>query len=134
MTSPGLAHFDRPAVEQFLREWEALFDRGDHARMAAFYAEDAQLIATQIETVEGRPAIASFWRAACEGARAAGLRRTVRMTDMRCSGALAYIRGEVQLHHGDAPGPVRVRYVTLWTRDDDGVWRLSIDISSAAPR
>ena len=113
MSDTGLQRFDRPDVERFLRQWEERFDRGDHRRMAACYAEDAQLIGTHIETVVGRSAIESFWRVACEGARATGLRRTVQMTAMNRSGALAYVRGVVQLHHRGAPGAARVRDLTL---------------------
>jgi len=69
--------FERPVVERFVRAWQDAFDRGDYEAMAAAYSEDAVLRATDMPTVSGREAIVRFWRTACEGAKHAGIRRTV---------------------------------------------------------
>ncbi len=128
---PGLTNLDPETAGTFAREWEALFDRGDHATMAAYYAADAQLIGTHLETITGRSAIARFWEAACQGARAAGLRRTVHVEAVDRDGDLGAVRGTVELRRG--AGTTTVRYLTLWRRDAAGAWRISVDISSAAP-
>lgn len=131
--STGLTSLDPATVERFLRDWERAFDDGDFRRMAAFYADDARLIGTHLDTVVGRPAIETFWRTACEGGRATGLRRTIELDEADSSGDLGYLRGTVSLARPGSAVPDRVRYVTLWRRAPDGVWRLTIDISSAAP-
>ena len=100
--------------------------------MAAYYAEDARLVATQHPTVEGRAAIERFWRSACEGATASGITRRVYLDEVEASGDLGYMRGFVTLGRGDAPDTT-VRYVTVWKRRADGVWRLVEDISAPAP-
>lgn len=46
----SLATLDLPAMEQFTREFESLFNDGDASGMAACYAEDARLLR------RGRPA------------------------------------------------------------------------------
>lgn len=132
-TTMGLTALDHDAVERFLREWERLFDRGDARTMAAYYTEDATLIATQTETLVGRAAIEEFFRVSSDGARAVGLRRTVHLDEAECDGELGYLRGTVLLRRPDAPATVRVRYVTLWKRQSDGAWRLAVDISSPEP-
>ena len=128
----GLTSFDPARIEQFARDWETMFDRGDHRTMAAYYAADATLIGTHMATIDGRPAIERFWRAACEGARRVALRRTVHLEHAEHAGALGYIRGTVVLDSQGGPPRRTVRYVTLWRREADGVWRLNVDISSAA--
>ena len=128
---PGLRDLQAETVEEFAREWEALFDRGDHAAMAAYYTEDAELVATQLETIAGRPAIARVGEGACKGARAAGLRRTVHVEAVERDRELAALRGRVELRR-DAT-ITTVRYVTLWRRDATGAWRIAVDISSPAP-
>ena len=128
----GLMSLDRETLAQFVREWEQLFDEGDHRRMAAFYTEDALLIATQRETEVGRPAIEEFWRTACAGARAAGMSRTVHLDAVESSGELGYLRGIVRLRYAGAADAIRVRYVTVWRREHDGAWRIAVDISSPA--
>jgi uncharacterized protein (TIGR02246 family) len=129
----GLKSLEPNDVHQFVRDWEAWFNDGDHATMAAFYAEDARLIATQTPTIRGRPAIAEFYRAACERTRAAGLRRTVHLEDVDCAGNLGYMRGTVRLSRaGESPATI-VRHLTLWKQQSGGGWQLIEDISSVAP-
>ena len=60
----SLASLEQQAVEQFTREFESLFNAGDAAGMASFYAEDAKLLAENAELVRGRGAIELFWREA----------------------------------------------------------------------
>lgn len=133
MLRAGLPDLDRRTAEHFIRAWERAFDEGDYRRMAAFYTRDARLIGTNMETVDGRHDIEAFWQTACEGGRAAGLRRVIDLDEVRVSGDLGYMRGTVFLSRAGSDVSTRVRYVTLWRREEDAVWRLSVDISSAAP-
>jgi uncharacterized protein (TIGR02246 family) len=129
----GLVSLEPRELDEFVRCWETWFDVGDYERMAGFYAEDARLIATQVATVEGRPAIAEFFRLACEATRAAGVRRTVQVERAESAGELGYLRGTVVLSRPSMPEPATIRYVTLWKPQADRVWRIIEDISSAAP-
>jgi len=129
----GLVSLEPRELDEFVRCWERWFDEGEYERMAGFYAEDARLIATQVATVEGRPAIAQFFRLACEATRAAGVRRRVHIDRAESAGDLGYLRGTVVLSRPGTPEPATIRYVTLWKRQADGAWRIIEDISSAAP-
>jgi uncharacterized protein (TIGR02246 family) len=128
----GLADLEGEAVRDFARYWEAAFNEGDYHAVADYYTHDARLIASQTETIEGRPAIGQFWKAATEGAKAAGVRRTVQVEEAGCDGDLGYLRGTVVLaRDGHA---TTARYLTLWKKEADGRWRIAIDISSPVPR
>lgn len=127
----GLADLESETVRDFARYWEAVFNEGDYDAVADCYTQDARLIATQAETVEGRPAIERFWRAAGEGASAAGVRRTVQVDDAGSDGRLGYLRGTVVLSRGEQA--TMIRYLTLWKREGDGRWRITVDISSPSP-
>jgi ketosteroid isomerase-like protein len=129
----GLPDLGRATVDRFLRAWERAFDDGDYRRMAATYTADARLIATQMETIEGRDATEAFWRSACAVARDAGVHRSVALDEVRASDDLGFMRGVVTLRFARGGPPTRVRYVTIWRRESDGVWRLSVEISSVAP-
>jgi uncharacterized protein (TIGR02246 family) len=128
----GLADLEDQTVEDFAHYWETVFNDGDYRALAAYYTEDARLIATQLETVEGRAAIERFWRAGSEGANAAGVRRTVQVEDAGSDGELGYLRGTVVLAINERA--TTVRYLTLWKREADGRWRIAVDISSPSPQ
>ena len=82
----SLASLEYEEVEQFTREFEALFNAGDAAGMASFYAEDARLLAEHADLIRGRDAIERFWREAIRRARAADAERTIRLDEVTSSG------------------------------------------------
>jgi uncharacterized protein (TIGR02246 family) len=129
----GLTSLDNDAVQEFTRRWESMFNQGNYRAMAGHYAQDATLIATQQETVTGRPAIERFWQHACEHAETVQLKRTVHVEEVGSDGDLGYLRGTVVLAAGDRQAATTVRYLTLWKRQPDGAWRVAVDISSAGP-
>ena len=81
----SLASLEYEEVEQFTREFEALFNAGDAAGMASFYAEDARLLAEHADLIRGRDAIERFWREAISRARAADALRTIRLDESTAS-------------------------------------------------
>ena len=55
-----MAEAVRREIEQRVREFEAAYNRGDMAALAALYAEDAALMPPDRGTITGRPAIQRF--------------------------------------------------------------------------
>jgi uncharacterized protein (TIGR02246 family) len=128
----SLTALDKQTVEQFTRDFESLFDAGDAAGMAEFYAPEAKLLAESTELIQGRPAIEQFWRRAIEGARAAGAVRTISLAEVTSSGGLGYALGTVAVRI--ATGRQRTtKYATIWQRAADGRWQLAVDSSSPNP-
>lgn len=125
----SLASLDERAVEQFTRDFESLFNNGDAAGMAGFYAEDAKLLAENTELVRGRAAIEQFWRHAIERARAAHAIRTISLDQVTSSGDLGYALGTVMVQIPHRPR-MTTKYATIWQREADGQWRLAVDSSS----
>jgi uncharacterized protein (TIGR02246 family) len=128
----SLASLEHEEVERFIRRFEALFNAGDAAGMAAFYAEDARLLAEHADLVRGRDAIERFWREAISRARSASAVRTIRLDEVISSGDLGYALGTVvvQIPSGRE---LTTKYATIWQRDADGGWRLAVDSSSPNP-
>src|SRR2546421_12731111 len=91
----SLASLEHEEVEQFTREFEALFNAGDAAGMAAFYAEDARLLAEHADLVRGRDAIERFWREALGRAPAASAVRTIKLGEGISARDLGYALGTV---------------------------------------
>lgn len=57
----SLASLDKQTVERFTRDFETLFNAGDAAGLAAFYAEGARLLAENAPLISGRADIERFW-------------------------------------------------------------------------
>jgi uncharacterized protein (TIGR02246 family) len=128
----ALASLGQEEVEQFTRRFEALFNAGDAAGMAAFYAEDARLLAEHADLVRGRGAIERFWHEAISRARAASAVRTINLDEVISSGDLGYVLGTVVVRIPSGRELV-TKYATIWQRDADGRWRLAVDSSSPNP-
>ena len=128
----SLASLEHEEVEQFTHEFEALFNAGDAAGMASYYAEDARLLAEHADLVRGRDAIERFWREATSRARAADALRTIRLDEVTSSGDLGYALGVVVVRIPSGPELI-TKYATIWQRDADGRWRLAVDSSSPNP-
>src|SRR5262249_59705230 len=93
----ALTTFDRQEFDRFARAFEELFYRGDAATMTSFYAQDAVIMAPDSEAVQGRHAIQEFWQAACQAAQRTGMKRTIIVQHMECSGDLGYVLSTVTL-------------------------------------
>jgi ketosteroid isomerase-like protein len=107
-----LASLEVDAVSEFIRNGKPCSTAETVKSMAEYYAKDATLIATQMPTVRGRPAIERFWQQACEGAKAAGITRTVHREEAGSEGDLGYIRGAVVLTKGEDQTPITARSLT----------------------
>jgi uncharacterized protein (TIGR02246 family) len=129
----GLTTIDNDTVEEFVRYWESVFDQGDYQAMAEYYTKNATLIATQLNTLNGRAEIERFWQTACKGALKAQIKRVVHVAEIGDDRELAFIRGTVTLATPDQQVPTIIRYVTLWRREEDSRWRITVDISSPEP-
>ena len=128
----SLASLEHEEVEQFTREFEALFNAGDAAGMASYYAEDDRLLAEHADLVRGRDAIERFWREAISRARAADALRTIRLDEVTSSGNLGYALGVVVVRIPNGR-ELSTKFATIWQHDADGRWRLAVDSSSPNP-
>jgi ketosteroid isomerase-like protein len=102
----------------------------NYADMAALYTGDAKVLAPDAPIVTGKKAIESFWRGA---ANALGLLRAMLKTlDLEVAGDTAYEVGEAQLKLSSGQAAT-VKYVVVWRKGSDGVWRMHRDIWNAMP-
>lgn len=121
-------------IAQRVAAFEAAFNRGDIAAVAALYTEDAEVLPPGGPLTAGRPAIAQFW----QGVREAGIRRVaLHPRAIEASGDLAAEVGtaDLEVHGGEGqPTTVTVKYVVVWRRQVGGSWQMALDIwNSDAP-
>lgn len=131
----SVVHFDVTAARQAIRQSnQALskaFAEGDASAVAALYTEDATLLAPDADMVNGREAIQAFWA----GAMAQGI-ASVELTSTKVEGAgsLAYEVGRYAVTAATADGAQQTsggKYVVVWKQQEDGGWKLHVDIWNA---
>lgn len=127
------AQSPRDDIEAALVTFAAAFNRGDDAGVAAHYAEDGAILPPDSARVDGRANIQAFWK----GAINAGLTDlTLKAVEVGGSGDIAFEVGEVSYSAPDKTGARSTatgKYIVVWKKGTDGVWRLYRDIWNANP-
>jgi uncharacterized protein (TIGR02246 family) len=120
----------RAAVDTSNRQFMDAFARGDAARIATLYADDAQLLPPGNLPVEGRAKIESLWR----GVLALPVKEMhLQTVEFTVHGDDASEIGHYSLVGNDGRELDAGKYIVLWTKTAAG-WRLHRDMwNSNAP-
>lgn len=116
----------QPADDRTLREADQALARAletsDREAFAALLAADAVSLLDG-RAHEGRAAVLEFWAEYLDPA-GPRLRWTTELAELSRSGDLGYTIGRYRIQEGSAEEPASEgRYVTVWRRDPDGVFR-----------
>ncbi len=89
-------------------------------------AEDAEVMAPDSDVVQGEHAIEAFFKAASQAAQRLGMRRTIHVRQVECSGDLGYVLSTVVLELPAAAGQATTTFndVTVWKLDAGRGWRI----------
>lgn len=123
----------RVDIQAALAAFTAAFNGGESAGVAALYAEDAALLPPGAARVDGRAAIRAFWQGAIDDGITA---LTLEAVEVEESGDLAMEVGAFSLAvpgEGDEKTIVFGKYIVVWKKGADGVWRLYRDIWNTNP-
>ncbi|HEV8364781.1 MAG TPA: SgcJ/EcaC family oxidoreductase [Gemmatimonadaceae bacterium] len=138
-TPPAAPPVDAAAMKDSIqareREWSAAFKAGDAAAVANLYSEDGATVQPAGDWYRGRAAITEGTKKQLD---------TVNVTAREDITEEVIPAGDyvVEIGHysmagttkkGNKPISTAGRYMVVWRKDADGVWRLYRDIGSEAP-
>ena len=132
----GLSAFNEQVVGQFAQEFERLFYAANSAEMAAYYTDDARLMADGIAPIQGRAGIAQFWEMTCRRGAELKMKRSIVVDAIRAAETLSYAISTLTIVLVTPDGrPITntVKDITIWRLEADGVWRIEVDISNQNP-
>jgi len=123
----------RKAIEEGNVKFGNAVRKGDGAAIAALYTEDATLLPPDSDMVKGRAGIEAFWK----GGLQMGIKEAL-LTTVVVSGAgdLAYEIGRFALKvqpEGKEVIEQKGKYVVVWKKAADEVWKLHVDIWNSGP-
>lgn len=132
-TPPDLAAI-RDTIQAREKEWSAAFLAANAAGIAALYTEDGAQVQASGDWYRGRDAITKGMQAQFD---------TLAVTAREDITEEVFAAGDyvVEIGHysyqgtskaGNKPRSAAGRYMVLWRKDSDGVWRLHRDIGSEA--
>jgi uncharacterized protein (TIGR02246 family) len=114
-------------------EFQAAFNRGDAPGLAKLYTADSLLMAPNYGRIKGRRAIEGLWQNFFD----AGVSDIdLNTLELEVTGNKASEVGTFSLTAPDGKGgrvTANGKYIVLWRRDGDGIWRLHRDIWNNDP-
>jgi uncharacterized protein (TIGR02246 family) len=127
--SPAALAEIRASIEATNARFSEAVKHGDAEAVAQLFAEDGEAIpAAGKAFVSGRPALRDYYAARMRGTRF--LEVVLTTVSVETSGDLAWETGTNRLtvQAGDAPPVTRTgRYLAVWRRQADGVWRIRVE-------
>ncbi len=113
--------------------FEAAYNSGDAAAMAALYTPDGAVLPPDAPRIDGRDGIQAMWQSFMD----AGVEDLeLETVELESHGASASEVGTFTLTAPDGAGgrvAAAGKYIVLWQRGEDGVWRLHWDIWNSSP-
>ena len=113
--------------------FEAAYNSGDAAAVAAHYTTDAVLLAPDTARIDGREAVQGLWQSFVDAGVTDLQLTTVNLDDL---GDTANELGTYTLTAPDGNGgtvQAGGKYIVVWKTDDNGIWHLHWDIWNSTP-
>ena len=118
------------AIDKSNAEWIEAWEKGDPERIAAIFTDDAVMLSQGGRVFKGRQQILERQKAAMQS-----VTRPVKVSlvtvKIWLDGTTAYETGKYKYEYAEKGKPITEegRYVTMWKRQSDGLWKLSMDMA-----
>ena len=122
--TPSSPNEIRDAFLPICQQFEKSFNQGDAEALASLYTEDAKILPPNMDIVEGRSTIQSYW----QGALDMGIKSFKgELIDLDASGNLGYFVGKYTLYDNDNQEVDQGKWISV-LKNNDGKWKVHRDI------
>jgi uncharacterized protein (TIGR02246 family) len=128
--TPSAALIDaRKAIDKGNAQWIEAWDKGDASLIAGLFAPDGVLLGGNGKLFKGPKQIFERMKTVMEAA-GKGVKATVTTVDLWLDEGTGYETGKYSYKSQEKGQPVNEegRYVTIWKRQDDGSWKIIVDM------
>ena len=126
---------DAESLLQISREWCAAVAAGDREAVLAYWADDAVMMPPGQPVLNGKDAIRSFLDAT-DNIPGFAIRWEPINAHLSDDGNMGYLieRNVVTMHNDDGqPLETHGNVVTIWRKDENGVWKCVVDTWTETP-
>ncbi|HSS19929.1 MAG TPA: nuclear transport factor 2 family protein [Pyrinomonadaceae bacterium] len=119
----------KKAIDKANAQWSEGWAKGDAASIASLFAENGVQLTGSGKIFKGPKEIGERLKTAMQGADP-GVKVTVTTVNVWLDGDVAYETGKYKYEYTEKgkPGVDEGRYVTMWKRQSDGSWKLTMDM------
>ena len=118
------------AIDNGNAQWIEAWEKGDPEMVAAIFTDDAVMLSQGGRVFKGRQQIFERQKAAMQSVTRP-IKVSVITVKIWLDGDAAYETGKYKYEYTEKGKPVTEegRYVTMWKRQGDGSWKLSMDMA-----
>jgi uncharacterized protein (TIGR02246 family) len=118
------------AIDKGNAEWIEAWEKGNPEMLAAIFTDDGIMLSQGGKVFKGRQQILERQKEAMESVTRP-IKVSVVTVKIWLDGDTAYETGKYKYEYAEKGKPITEegRYVTTWKRQDDGSWKLSMDMA-----
>jgi len=121
-------------LAQISKQFSATYVQGDIDKLVLFYTEDAVIFPGNSDLIRGKDAIRKYWT--LPPGRIISHHK-ITFVEIKIIGEFAYDYGYYEVsgsNSGEAWGPNHGKYLIVWKKDKDGVWKMHLDMWNSRPK
>lgn len=121
-------------LAQISNQFSAAYMKGDIDKLVSFYTDDAVIFPGNSDLIRGQQAIKKYWT--LPPGRTI-THHKITSVEIRPLGEFAYDYGYYEVsgtNNGEAWGPNYGKYLIVWKKDKDGVWKMHLDMWNSRPK
>jgi ketosteroid isomerase-like protein len=121
-------------LSQVSTQFSAAYVKGDIEKLVSLYTDDAVIFPGNSDLIRGKEAIKKYWTLPPNRTIT---HHKITAVEIKITGDFAYDYGYYEIsgrNENEAWGPNYGKYLIVWKRGSDGVWKMHLDMWNSRPK